>query len=136
MPHLIIEYSANLEGRLGLDALMDTLHHTALETGVFPIGGLRIRAHRTDHYRIADGDPANGFVHVTAMIGHGRPLDVQQRAGEQLFSALTAHLEPLFAQSPLAISFNIQEFHPVLNYKKNNLHRYVEARRKRSAGDS
>lgn len=82
MPHLIIEYSANIEARLGLDALMDALHRTALETGVFPLGGLRIRAHRADHYRVADCDPANGFVHVTALIGHGRSLEVQQQAGE------------------------------------------------------
>jgi len=135
VPHLIVEYSANLEERLELDALLDALHRVALETSVFPIGGLRIRAHRAEHYRIADCDPANGFVHVTALIGHGRSLDVQRQAGERLFAALTAHLEPLFEQSPLAISFNIQEFHPVLNFKKNNLHRYVEARRKAAAED-
>lgn len=132
MPHLIIEYSANIEARLGLDALMDALHRTALETGVFPLGGLRIRAHRADHYRVADCDPANGFVHVTALIGHGRSLEVQQQAGEQLFAALTACLEPLFESSPLAVSFNVQEFHPVLNFKKNNLHRYVAARREQA----
>src|SRR5690606_34579840 len=129
VPHLIIEYSANIEERLDLGPLMDELHRVALETSIFPIGGLRIRAHRAEHYRIADCDPANGFVHVTALIGHGRPLEVQKRAGERLFAALTAHLEPLFEQAPLAISFNMQEFHPVLNFKKNNLHRYVEARR-------
>jgi 5-carboxymethyl-2-hydroxymuconate isomerase len=135
LPHLIIEYSANLEEHLGLDGLMDELHRTALETGVFPIGGLRVRAHPTEHYRIADCDPANGFVHVTAMIGHGRPLEVRQRAGERLFAALTAYLEPLFNERPLAISFNIQEFDPVLSYKKNNLHRYVAARRERADTD-
>jgi 5-carboxymethyl-2-hydroxymuconate isomerase len=134
VPHLIIEYSANLEERLGLDGLMGELHRVALDSGVFPIGGLRIRAHRADHYMIADGDPENGFVHVTAMIGHGRTLDVQQRAGERIFAALTAYLEPLFDAAPLAISFNIQEFHPILNFKKNNLHRYVAERRERSAG--
>ena len=53
MPHIIIEYSANLEERLGLDGLMDTLHAAALVTGVFPLGGLRVRAHRADRYRIA-----------------------------------------------------------------------------------
>lgn len=132
MPHLIIEYSANLEERLGLDGLLDTLHRTALETGVFPIGGLRVRAHRADRYRIADCDPANAFVHVTALIGHGRPLEVRREAGERLFAALSAYLEPLFEEGPLAISFNIQEFHPTLNYKKNNLHRYVAERREGS----
>jgi 5-carboxymethyl-2-hydroxymuconate isomerase len=128
LPHLIIEYSANIEDRIALDDLLDKMHACALTTGVFPLGGLRVRAHRTDAYRIADKALDNGFVHVTALIGHGRALDVQQRAGEALFAALTSHLAPLYDQSPLAISLNIQEFHPVLNFKRNNLHSYVKRR--------
>jgi 5-carboxymethyl-2-hydroxymuconate isomerase len=128
LPHLIVEYSGNIEDQIALDALLDKLHACALGTGVFPLGGLRVRAHRTDAYRIADKAPENGFVHVTALIGHGRALDVQQRAAEELFAVLTAHLEALYATSPLAISLNVQEFHPVLNFKKNNLHEYVQRR--------
>ena len=128
MPHLIVEYSANIEDQIALDALLDKLHTCALGTGVFPLGGLRVRAHRADHFRIADKAPDNGFVHVTALIGHGRPLDVQQRAAEELFAVLTKHLEPLYEKSPLALSLNVQEFHPVLNFKKNNLHEYVKRR--------
>lgn len=130
MPHLIVEYSANIEHKIALDALLDKLHACALATGVFPIGGLRVRAHRADAYRIADLAPDNAFVHVTALIGHGRPLDVQQRAGQELLAALEEHLGSLFANSPLAISLNIQEMHPVLNFKKNNLHEYVKRRSK------
>ncbi|HVY67060.1 MAG TPA: 5-carboxymethyl-2-hydroxymuconate Delta-isomerase [Gammaproteobacteria bacterium] len=132
MPHLVIEYSANVEDRIALDAMLDKLHACALTTGVFPLGGLRVRAYRADAYRIADKAPDNGFVHVTALIGHGRPLDVQQRAGEQLFAVLTEHLQSAYEQGPLAISLNIQEFHPLLNFKKNNLHEYA----KRRAGKS
>ena len=128
MPHLIVEYSANIEEEIALEVLLDKLHACALATGVFPIGGLRVRAHRVDHYRIADKAADNGFVHVTALIGHGRPLDVQQRAGQELLAALGEHLGPLFSRSPLAISLNIQEMHPVLNFKKNNLHEYVKKR--------
>lgn len=128
MPHLIVEYSANIEDQIALDALLDKLHACALTTGVFPLGGLRVRAHRADAYRIADKAPDNGFVHVTALIGNGRPLDVQQRAATELFATLTAHLDALYATSPLAISLNVQEFHPVLNLKKNNLHEYVQRR--------
>ena len=128
MPHLIVEYSANIEEQIALDALLDKLHTCALGTGVFPLGGLRVRAQRADHFRIADKAPDNGFVHVTALIGHGRPLDVQQRAAEELFAVLTKHLEPLYDKSPLALSLNVQEFHPVLNFKKNNLHEYVKRR--------
>ena len=131
MPHLIVEYTANIEQEIALDALLDKLHACALATGVFPIGGLRVRAHRADAYRIADLSPDNGFVHVTALIGHGRPLDVQQRAGQELLAALSEHLGPLFAKRPLAISLNVQEMHPVLNFKKNNLHEYVKRRSKK-----
>ena len=128
MPHLIVEYSANIEDQIALDALLDKLHTCALGTGVFPVGGLRVRAHRAQTYRIADLSPDNGFVHITALIGHGRPLDVQQRAAKELFGVLTTHLETLYAKSPLALSLNVQEFHPVLSFKKNNLHEYVKRR--------
>jgi 5-carboxymethyl-2-hydroxymuconate isomerase len=136
LPHLIIEYSANIEDRIGLDDLLDKLHATALTTGVFPVGGLRVRAHRADRYRIADNHPDNAFVHVTALIGHGRALDVQKRAAEELFATLTAHLAALYERSPLAISLNVQEFHPVLNLKKNNLHEHVQRRSGRAAAQS
>ncbi len=132
MPHLIVEYSANLERQIALDVLLDKLRDSALETGVFPLGGLRVRALRTDHFRIADCDPENAYVHVTALIGHGRALDVRKRAGERLFATLTEHLGDVYERSPLAISFNIQEFHPELNFKMNNLHEHV---RRRAAAD-
>jgi len=128
LPHLIVEYSANVEDKIDLDALLDKLHASAVESGMFPLGGIRIRAYRADHYRIADCHPDNGYVHVTAIVGHGRPLDRRERVSRQIFATLTGHLEPLFAVSPLAISFNMREFDPVLNLKKNNLHEHVAAR--------
>jgi len=134
LPHLIIEYSANLDGRLALDSLLDALYDTALETGVFPVGGLRIRAHRVEHYRIADRHPENAFVHVTALIGHGRPLDVRERVSRMLFGTLSEALDSLYRAMPLAISFTLQEFHPQLNFKRNNLHEHVERRRAAAAG--
>lgn len=132
MPHLIVEYSANLEHEIALDELLDKLRESALDTGIFPLGGLRVRALGIDRYRIADCDPDNGYVHVTALIGHGRPLDVRKRAGKRLFATLTEHLGNIYERSPLAISFNIQEFHPELNFKMNNLHQHV---RRRTASD-
>lgn len=128
MPHLIVEYSANLDDALDLDALLDRLHAEATGTGMFPPGGIRIRAYRAEHYRIADCDPANAFVHVTAIVGSGRPLDRREQVSRQLFDALCTALAPLAATSPLAISFNMREFDPVLNFKQNNLHEYIERR--------
>jgi 5-carboxymethyl-2-hydroxymuconate isomerase len=128
MPHIIIEYSANLRGRIGLEPLIERLHATAIGTGVFPLGGTRTRAVERTDYRIADGHPDNGFVHVTMRIGHGRDADTKARAAQAVFDALCEHLAPLFDAAPLGISFEVQEIDPVLNFKKNNLHEYVKAR--------
>lgn len=128
MPHLIVEYSANIEAEIAVDDLLDKLHATALATGIFPLGGVRIRAVRIDHYRIADCHPDNSFVNMQALVGHGRALDVRRRAGEQLFATLTAHLDGLYRTRPLAISFYMHESDPDLNFKKNNLHEYVRER--------
>jgi 5-carboxymethyl-2-hydroxymuconate isomerase len=128
VPHIIIEYSANLRERIRLGSLIERLHATAIETGVFPLGGTRTRAAERIDYRIADGHPDNGFVHVTMRMGHGRDADTKMRAAQTVFDALCAHLAPLFDTAPLGISFEVQEIDPVLNFKKNNLHEYVKAR--------
>ncbi len=129
MPHIIVEYSANLEPDLDLAALLAGLHDSALATGVFPVGGLRTRAARRDAFVIADRDPANGFVHIVLRIGHGRDLATKQAAASRIFDAVKAQLAPLFERTPLAISLEVQEIDADLSFKHNNLHQYVERRR-------
>ena len=125
MPHLIVEYSANLESRLELDALMAKLRDVAVAGGVFPLAGIRVRAARRDRYLIADGDPAHGFVHVMARIGQGRAETVRRAQAEALFDALRDHLEPLLDDQGggLALSLELVEIDPVGSLKLNNLHK-------------
>ena len=92
MPHFVVEYSSNLEDEIDTAELFRKLHDTAIETGVFPIGGIRSRAVRCDQFRIADGDPELGFVHLTIKLGAGREIAVRRVAGERLFETLKAHL--------------------------------------------
>ena len=62
----------------------------------------------------------------------GRPLEVRKEVGQGLFDVICDQLDATFRDSPLAISFNIQEFHPELNYKQNNLHEHVRVRADRA----
>ena len=128
MPHAIIEYSANIEAEMNLDELVERVHGAALETGVFPLGGLRVRAARREHYKVADGHPDNAFVHVIMLIGHGRDEMTRTKAAEHVFAAVTNHLDPVFAARPLGISFEMREIDPATNLKKTNLHEYVKRR--------
>ena len=55
MAHAIVEYSANLEDKVDLDNLISTVHEACLNTGVFPLTGMRTRGARRDYYKIANG---------------------------------------------------------------------------------
>lgn len=133
MPHLIVEYSANLERDVDIPRLVAAVHAAALETGIFPIGGLRTRAERREIYAVADRDAENAFIHVQARIGMGRSPDLRQRAAEHIFAAVKAETAEAFAGRPLGLTFEIVEIDPVGSLKHNNLHEIVEARRKGSA---
>ena len=128
MPHQIIEYSANLESRMDLQALVDGLHQVAMDTDGLPVGGLRTRAARRDQYQIADRHPDNAFVHLILKLGYGRTLEVKNAFGEIIFATLCKLLEPVSTTSPISISFEIQEIDPDLTWKKNNLREYMTAR--------
>lgn len=133
MPHLIVEYSANLERHLEISRLVAAVHAAALETGVFPIGGIRTRAARREICAVADSHPDNAFIHVQARIGTGRPPEVRQRAAEHIFAAVKSETAKVFASRPLGLTFEIVEIASVGSLKHSNLHEIVEARRKGSA---
>ncbi|KAB2920361.1 MAG: 5-carboxymethyl-2-hydroxymuconate Delta-isomerase [Hyphomicrobiaceae bacterium] len=133
MPHLIIEYSANLDSVLDIARLVSALHEAALETGVFPLGGIRTRAERREVYAIADRHPDNAFIHVQARIGAGRPPDVREKAAAHIFDRLKGETAGVFASRPLGLTFEIVEIDPVGSLKHNNLHEIAAARRKGAA---
>lgn len=128
MPHLIVEYSSNLERDMDVASLMKVLADTAVGTGVFPLGGVRVRCHPSTNYRIADGHPDNAFVHLMLRIGHGRDLEKRKRAGQAIFDALTDALAPVMARRPLALSTEIVEINPDTTWKKGNLRDHMRAR--------
>ncbi len=122
MPHIIVEYSANLESALSPRLLVDALHRAALETGAFPIGGLRTRAERRDVYAVADGDPDNAFVAVVARIGAGRDASTRRRVAEDLMRALERETATAFVSRGLGLTVEVQEIDGTASLKTNNLH--------------
>ena len=127
MPHFTIEYSANLDDRLDIGAVCEVVRNAAVETGIFPLGGIRVRAIRCEHYAIADARQDYGFLDMVLRIGEGRDLKTRQNAGEQIFQALSKHLDPVFAVSRFALSFDMQINDKDTSWKRNNIHDALKA---------
>jgi 5-carboxymethyl-2-hydroxymuconate isomerase len=127
MPHFTLEYSANLEARVDIGAVVEVVRKAAVETGIFPLGGIRVRAVRCEHYAIADGQRQLGFLDMVLRLGEGRDLATRKKAGEHIFKALSAYLDPVFASSKFALSFDMQINDKETSWKRNNIHDALKA---------
>ncbi len=122
MPHFTIEYSANLDDHLDIGAVCEVVRKAAVETGIFPLGGIRVRAIRYEHFAIADARQDYGFLDMVLRIGEGRDLPTRKKAGEHVFNVLSRHLDPVFAGSKFALSFDMQINDKDTSWKRNNIH--------------
>lgn len=122
MPHFTLEYSANLDARVDMGELCETIRQVALTTGMFEIGGIRVRAVRCEAYAIADANPDNAFLDLTIKIGEGRSVEAQKAAGETIFARLQEYLAPLFESPHFALSIQMREMASATSWKKNSMH--------------
>ena len=128
MPHFTIEYSANLDKRVDMSKVVEVVRKAAVETGIFPLGGIRVRAIRCEHYAIGDGNPQFSFMDLVLRLGEGRDLSTRKKAGEHIFRALSAYLDPVFAGCKFALSFDMQINEAETSWKRNNIHEALKAK--------
>ncbi|CAB3786173.1 5-carboxymethyl-2-hydroxymuconate Delta-isomerase [Paraburkholderia caffeinilytica] len=127
MPHLTLEYSANLADEANIGQLCTSLAaclDAQRENGqrVFPLGGIRVRALRCEQYCVADGRPGAAFLHANLKIAAGRSDAAKKATGDALFEAIKQHFAAEFEQHGLALSLEINEFSEAGTWKHNNLH--------------
>jgi 5-carboxymethyl-2-hydroxymuconate isomerase len=122
MPHFTIEYSANIDALVDMGEVVEVVRRAAVETGIFPLGGIRVRAIKCEHYAIADGRPNFGFLDMVLRLGEGRDLATRKKAGEHIFKALSAQLDPVFASNKFALSFDMQINDKETSWKRNDIH--------------
>lgn len=121
MPHLIVEHTARLLQTHDMQALADRLRDVAVETGVFPLAGVRVRLHAADVEAVADGHPDNAYVAILLRIGAGRDTATRRSAGQALFDAAQRFFETEIAGGHFMISLDIQVNDPEVSFKANSI---------------
>jgi len=121
MPHVVVEYSANLEAVVDPMTLVDAVHAAVIAQPIFEPPGVRVRASRREHYKIADGDPSYAFIAVTARIGPGRTQEARKAASEGIMAALSAAVEPIYQTRGLLLSVEVTELDGAGMTRRNSL---------------
>jgi 5-carboxymethyl-2-hydroxymuconate isomerase len=114
MPHVIAEYSKNLAGSVDIGRLIQELHETMINSGLFEISTIRTRAAPRDIYVVADGRPENVFLQVIARIRPGRSEADRKRVGEALLATCK---QALAALPRVAIGVEIHELNPDMLFR-------------------
>ncbi len=122
MAHLILQYSCELEKKYDFQDLANNLRKVMVETTLFPVGGIRVRALPTQINSIADGDSLNVYVDLVLRMGSGRTLSDKQKIGKDLMKFLEFYFKNDIKEEYFALSLEIIDINPSLSWKLNTIH--------------
>ena len=126
MPHFHIEYSANLEEVVDMGQLCEAIRKEAAMIDAFPMPGIRVRATRTDHYAIADGNPNHGFIDLSVRIREGRSEAVKEDAIARIFAVLQAHVASAMTSHSIALSAELRDINAALSPKFGTIRAHLD----------
>lgn len=81
VPHLTLEYSANLPEPADVPGLLATLHEALASLGI-QLDDCKSRVYRCESYRVGTGIVERAFAHLTLAVLDSRLLETQRMAGE------------------------------------------------------
>lgn len=123
MAHVIVEWTDNLEGAADIRGLLEMIAAALRDAdGVFPWGGIRVRAIKLSDYVIADGKADDAFVNITVKMGAGRTAEFKRVFFTALFDKVKAHFADIYALRYLALSLYVEEADEGGSFKHNNIH--------------
>ena len=121
MPHVIVEYSANIEAEISPQRLVDEIHAAAVASGIAEPVAVRTRLMRREYYRVGDGSPENAFVHIDIRARKGRSLEQKKAAVQALYDQANRTLDVVFRARPLALTVEIHEIDPETRLLRNGM---------------
>ena len=123
MPHLRFDHSPGLGDLVDLQGFAEHMRAAMVATGLFPVGGIRVRGHAASIHATADGAPGWHWLDMELRIGQGRTEADRARAVETLYAAARAFLEPRLGMQPFALSLELREIDPRFSAKGwNTIH--------------
>jgi len=125
MPHIQIDYSANLEARLDVAGLCRVLRDAAVRTGILPLAGVRVRAMKADHVVIADGNPDHAFLDISVRLRGGRSAAAKAEATARIFAAAEAYCAEVMTTSSFMLSLEMRDIDPALSPKASSIRKYL-----------
>ena len=86
MPHLIIEYPAQITTATQVETMLAAVYRAAAGSGLFDEAHIRVRAWPLEHYQL--GGERRAFMHAQCRIHAGRAVAQKKALSEAVLAAL------------------------------------------------
>lgn len=116
MPHLVLEYSANVPDRPDHHDVLQGLHEALAASG-FELARIKSRVVRHEAFRAADGAPDRAFVHLTAAVLDGREPEILRAAAGRLLAVLCGAFPRARRERRCDVTLEIREMPRALYFK-------------------
>ncbi|HVV92942.1 MAG TPA: 5-carboxymethyl-2-hydroxymuconate Delta-isomerase [Hyphomicrobiales bacterium] len=120
MPHIVVEYSTNLEEHVAIQEMIDAVHAVALASGVADLPAIRVRAAPRPFYRIADGNPKHMFIHATIRLRIGRSEAAREALGKGVLAAIETTLGAVLERETIGITVEVHEI-TEMTFRRNTI---------------
>ena len=109
MPHLVLEYSANLLEKDVFTEVFAKLHRLLSEKLPTQLASCKSRAYEVTDYYLADGNPANAFIALHVRIMPGRSTELLNEIAAEIFAILQNAFKASLVALDLQISVEISD---------------------------
>lgn len=109
MPHIIVEYSENIEQHLDCKKVLEVLHRELVSFESFSMAAIKSRAIKHLVFRVGDGCVGNSFIHISLAILPGRSSEIKSAISKRLFGAVREILSDKLLTNPISLTLEVRE---------------------------
>ncbi len=110
MPHIIVEYSKDIEKSVDIPNMLSKLHNKLAEQGIYSTR-IKSRAIACDHVVVGDKGASGCLMHLTLLILEGRDLATKKNFGDPLYQIMND-----YASDNCAATLEIREMNKETYY--------------------
>ena len=109
MPHLTLEYSTNLAGRLDFQALFSELHQVLAGVSSFKIQDFKSRGYPASAFFIGKGNANQSFINLDIATFGGKSTEERKLLTETALRVLSAYFRDTLTSTSCDISVQVTE---------------------------
>ncbi len=109
MPHIIFEYSSDLNEKIDIQPLLQDVHNTLADQGVDK-SRIKTRAVSLPYYVVGDHGANGPMVHITILLLAGRDNETKKKYSHPIHQLVTSELAKVIPEA--AVTLEVRDMDP------------------------